>query len=878
VASVVAARVLKSIRLGLVAGLFFPFHAGLPFLIELGRSLSLTWLKPATALAQDELQDYMQAISPDAHVAYPRFMSHPHQLIGLAILLSCIVMATQLGSRRSRKDEAARWYQWLGLGVLFGSIALVEVTIFALGLAGWGLFVLWQALKERNIHCIRDFALAAAPATLIGAIQGGVLTTTLFQSSPADQGLESAFKLHVPPLPLLLGEFALQSAYPMPWLGVYILYLGLPFIAIPALLIWVFRSKFSTPLAWLIAMGAIGIVVPHFVTHQYSSNLLRWTQYSASFLSLMLGISLAALLMRSARRHWALLFVITCTGLTIGWPIAVSIENRNVEKQFALGMAIEDQWTLSPPLRQSHHIDPLSGRSYPFRMGGEARQFLRSLPPTARVLTNQFPEVPLLIRGLAPHKNTDVFSYTNFQFLSSTYFDALYALDPSAMQQYGITHIVVNLKWYQNSDPQAQAILQDRRHFSLVFSDERSHEGYAWHHVYEVLPAFYEESPQTSLDLVRNLPELVPKGASVYISPAIPADIRWALSYMLRERPISSAPIEGNHTKVRLVVEEPQPTDNYDFALLIDEPAGERWLNWPFTSQDIPSAWGLHQTQRIWNALGVGLYAVNRTECPMRTLGSVPAALPLPANVLTEVDINCLETVRGDEEATSSSLLTLISEHASRVEIVTNDGSHVIEVEPGATQVPIDLLDSQTVSLIPSESMWFRIQGVPDFEPDNPPGIPVLHVEPTLEDGWLKVNARVYGYRIDPSEDQLFWEIYKQRRTYGHWWHWSSASRVRLWQLSLAEPPNGGSSYYFNLDLAALDATLSVDGRGVEAQTQGLLPQNPGEPYVLYLTLYQQAARVQTIPVAWFTYGPDREPTALLAPRLILLDQDSNQE
>ena len=51
-----------------------------------------------------------------------------------------------------------------------------------------------------------------------------------------------------------------------------------------------------------------------------------------------------------------------------------------------------------------------------------------------------------------------------------------------------------------------------------------------------------------------------------------------------------------------------------------------------------------------------------------------------------------------------------------------------------------------------------------------------------------------------------------------------------------------------------------------------------GEPYVLYFTLFRPGARAHSFPVAWITYAPGKEPTVLLAPRFILLDQAPTQD
>ena len=878
-ASVLAAHVLGNIRLGLLAGLFFSYVGGLSLLAPLIRALNLNWWMPPSALAQDELNDYLQSVSPNLYTAFPQFIAHPHRLVAWACLLSCIIVVFHLDHAR-RKDggNGSYWHLWTGLGVLFSSIALMEVTLFVLGLVGWGSYALYQTFLQRQPVHVRNYVIAAAPATLFALLQGGVLTTAFFYSPQGDLGLGSVFILNVLPQPVLLGELALRSTYPFPWLPVYLVTLGLPLIAAPALVFWTLRHREPTPLVWLISIGLIGLIVPHFVTHQYSSNFARWIEFGQASLSLVLGVGVLTLLAQFTRRSLAWIILTACAVLTIGWPLAVSIKNVTAEKRLSIGKSIEDQWTLSPPLRQSHHVDLLTGRSYPFLMGGEARNFLRSLPPTARVLTNRFPEVPLLIRGFAPHKNTDLFSYTNFQFPAPDYFDALYSLDLQTMQEFGITHLVLNLKWFLHASPDTRALLQDSRFFSLDFSDEQYHEGLAWHRIYRVLPAFYESHQPTHQDLLRDIPQIIPKGASVYVSPAIPQDIRWALLYTLRGRQTASAQMDENHTKARLVIEEPQPADRYDFALLIDEPPGERWLNWAFTPQDLPSVWGLHSSQQIWHALGVGLYALNTGDCPGRSVASVPAFRHLPANASTTLNLDCLQAETGGNGEASSLLLTILSPKTSQVAIAVNGLSQTVLLDPGANQVPLSLPDTPGLSLIPTDPVWVRAQRVPHSSAEPQAGIPALLLLPTFDGEELTVSAHFYGARPNPQESKLVWELVKQRRIYGHWWHWSSSSRVGEWPLALAEPPDHGDQFTFALNFSTLETEFAVNGLTITMEREVSLPTNPGEPYAVYFTLIRAGTRAHSLPVAWIAYSPEEMPSVLLAPRLILVDEALPQD
>jgi hypothetical protein len=873
VASVVAARVLKSIRLGLVAGVFFSFSEGLPFLVEPIRFIYFRWFTPSSMAAEYLFEDALKVTAPPTISQYPRYLVDPHFLLAVAALLSVIVLVSHLQST-DRETGASRtsWYHWALLGALFGGVALMESLVFALGVIGWAALVVWQASKERAISSLLSFVFAIVPAAVLAIFQGGILTSTLYSSASEGTGLGTAFRIALTPLPFAFGNPSLQFAASPPWIAFYAISFGLPLLAAPILLVWALRSKHSIPLVWLSAIGIVGMLFPHIAIYHFNT-FLRWLSFGHTTLAFLLGIGVLGLVSNLRHRWMPWSIAVACAALTFGWPLAISIGNLAKEGTVRLGQSTEDHWTISALHRQGDNIDWYSGRPYEFLLGAEAREFLRSLPSTSRVLTNRFPEVPLLIRGVAPHKNTDVFSYTNFRYPSPTYFDALYALDPLAMKAYGITHIVLNYKWFLSTSPETHAALENPRHFSLLFSDEDSHEGFAWHHVYRVLPEFYEESPKNTQDLLRNLPDAIPRDATVYVSPAIPADTRWALLYALRERTMSSATAHDNHINVRLSVAEPQPNDQYDYALLIDEPTGDRWLNWPFTPQDIPSAWGLHPSQRIWHTLGIGLYALERRECPSRSIAGVPSAWHVPANSPSTLSLDCLLANGQDGEASSSILFTVLSHVSSHIEIDVNGSTSSFNLEPGANFLPLKLQEARQLTIASASPVWVRAHRTPATSEESRRGIPALQAIPTFDGMKLLVDVRIFGNREGPMENQVVWDLVKQRRIYGHWWHWDSPHRIGAWRLMQDHPPNHGSHYSFTLDFSTLQTSLAVNGQPARAPREVDLPENPGEPYVLYFTLFQPGARVQSIPVAWITYGPDQEPSVLLAPRFILLDQ-----
>ena len=877
-ASTVAAHVLGSIRRGLLAGLFFSFGAGLPYLIEPARNIHLRWFAPPTAAASDIVVDSLNRLSPNAYSAFPHNLAQPHYLIGWAIVFSTIVLVTWADtSKWGDAAPRARWLFWPFVGALFASVALIEITVFALGLLGWGACVLWRSISRRSLWHLFSFTLAATFAAGLAVIQGGFATTFLFSSRTSDLSLNEAFDIAIVPLPFLFGPPLQHTAHPYPWITLYIILFGLPLIAAPVVLVWALRSKHAMPLVWLAAIGLIGMVFPQIIVY-YFNTFVRWMGFGNVALALLLGIGMLVPIARGRHRIVSWTLLVACTALIIGWPLAVSVRNFAQNGEVVLGKSTEDHLTISPPTRETDHIDWISGRPYLFLMGAEARQFLRALPASARVLTNHFPEVPLLIRGFAPHKNVDAFSFTYFRYPAPTYFDALYALDPTAMQEYGITHIVINHKWFVGTPPEVHALLADPRFFARVFSNEDMHEGFAWHHVYEVLPAYYDRQPRTSLDLVRNLEQIVPQYATVYVSPAIPRDIRWALLYALRKRQLASSPSFDNHIDARLTIVEPRPEDQYDYALLIDEPPGDRWLNWGLTPQDLPSTWGLFASERVWHALGVGLYDLRKRDCPNRAFASVPPAQHVPARTTATLNLECAAPGEAIDQESSSLLVTVLSPSAAQVEIDSAETTKSIRVEPGATLIPLEAPGARQLTLYATEAVWVRAQRVPKESANPRSGIPALQVIPRHDNSEISVEVRFFGHRSESLEDQVVWELVKQRLIYEHWWHWSSPAQAGVWRLMLSDPPNHGSRFSFQMDFDTLAPSFSVNDKPAQPPREALLPRNPGEPYVLYFTMFRPGEKALSMPVAWLTYGPEGESTAILAPRFILLDQAAAQD
>lgn len=878
-ASVLAGKVLGSPRLGLLAGLFFSFSAGLPFLAAPARTLYLEWFPPDNAAARDELSDYLLRISPNTFEAYPQFINSVHYIVPWAMLLACMAVFAHLEDRK--KNPGAAWYHWGLLGLLFGAIALLEESVFALGLGGWAALALWQTVVRRKPRFLRNFASGAVPAVLLALLQGGLITDALFFSAPQDDSFFAAFQVHVlPQFTRLSPRFLateIQSINPAPWALIYLILLGLPLLLAPVLVAWALVTKRSATLLWLGSLGGAGFLIPHFVSHAYSTNFLRWQDFALVSFALLLGIGTTGLFATQRNRYLAWILALACIALTVVWPISSSLRNVFTERHVSVGRSVEDHLTLSPPLRQVDQADWVTGRPQAFRMSGEARQFLQSLPASARVLTNSIPEVPLMIRGLAPHKNPHSVAYANFRYPSATYLDALYALDPEAMHEYGITHLVVNLAWFRHADPETHATLENPRFFSQLFTDEATHEGNAWHRVYEVLPAFYAERPSPASDLVRSLAQLVPANSSIYISPAIPADIRWAFIYTLRHNALATGLMDEHHIKASIVIAEPGTDDAYDFALLIDEDLGDRWINWGLAAQDLPSVWGFQAAQAIWHALGVSLFAVNQGGCPNRAVASIPASWQLAANSTTTLDLDCLQN-DAESEAESSLLLTIFAADASTVDVRAGNVEESVALAPGATLIPLQVSGSQQVTLTPTAQVWVRAQLVPAGEAEFRTGVPAIQIVPTLQGQELDVDVRFYGERGNPVEDQVVWELVKQRRIYGHWWHWDSPSLIGAWRLLLDAPPDHGSSFGFRLHFDSLTTVVSVDGQPKSVAWEPQLPENPGEPYVLYFTLFRPGARVQSVPVAWINYGPEEDPKAVLAPRFILLDESLTQD
>ena len=204
-ASVVAASVLKNIRLGLLAGLFFSFGSGLPYPIDPIRSIYLRWFTPNTAAAEIQLIDTLELIAPTAIAQYPRYLADPHFLLAGAILLSVIILTVHLVSTMRGADiPRAPWHLWLLLGALYASVALIESLVFTLGFIGWSAYALWQTTRERTRSSLVNFVLAAAPAALLATFRAESLP--LYSFHPP-LGVQAQARLST----------SLSSRYPLLW-------------------------------------------------------------------------------------------------------------------------------------------------------------------------------------------------------------------------------------------------------------------------------------------------------------------------------------------------------------------------------------------------------------------------------------------------------------------------------------------------------------------------------------------------------------------------------------------------------------------------------------------------------------------------------------
>ena len=222
-ASVLAAHVLRSTRLGLLAGLFFSFGSGLPYLIGPARSIHLRWFTPTSAAAEEMLLNSFDSITPNAFAAHPHYLTQPHYLVAWGILLSCIIIANHLNARsQSNSNTVTQWYYWIPLGALFASVALIESSVFVLGLAGWGACAIWRTASQRQPRFIRDFIIAATPAALLALFQGGIFSALLFSAPQGDGGLRAAFDLSLILLPFQFGPPIQQISHAPPWIAIYL--------------------------------------------------------------------------------------------------------------------------------------------------------------------------------------------------------------------------------------------------------------------------------------------------------------------------------------------------------------------------------------------------------------------------------------------------------------------------------------------------------------------------------------------------------------------------------------------------------------------------------------------------------------------------------
>ncbi len=199
----------------------------------------------------------------------------------------------------TEENKKLRW-RWMVVAIVLAlALALTAETALVLlaPAAGAFLLFLWITRRERPIiSWLRVFTVSffiLAPAFLLSAIQGGVLTAMLH----ATEQINTAS--------FVLNDGRLPQAYPHGervafWEWKFLLTTGLPFILFPIVCVYFWRKRKQMPLAVFLVFFAIFHFLVAFLV-QYAprqNEMIRLVHVGLSISSLLIGVILAETLLR----------------------------------------------------------------------------------------------------------------------------------------------------------------------------------------------------------------------------------------------------------------------------------------------------------------------------------------------------------------------------------------------------------------------------------------------------------------------------------------------------------------------------------------------------------------------------------------------------
>ncbi len=840
----VAREVSGSRYLAFVPALLAAFTDGLQFLTPWVQDWHLgRWAREFggfTLTERSRLDEFLGVLLPNEFTTYPRFITNPHVLLGLALLFAVFYILLV------RKDHS-----WAGLftsGILLATLALVEEILLVFAVVG--LTIAFLTAWQQTIYRRRLFLVGCVSAIAI-ILQGGVISDMLFRRS-GGEGLSHTFSFNWPIHIWFNNLIPVQPGISPFWLEFYILVLGIPLLLLPLLVIWtVWRGALYDRAILVVAL--LGFLIPHLIAYAYSPDMFRLIRYGHVVASVGLGFMLIWL----ARRHILLVPAIVIGVLIVLAPLRIAAGHVIDDRQATLGWDRPARLSLSSVFRTARSLDNfdyLRGRPRPFVLPDPLiLELRRTLPPASRVLTDQPMEVTLATGALVPHKPIDAISYILSNNPGPEYIDALFSLSPRAMAAMGVSHLVMSDWWYAQLPPPLRDRLENRDWFRLTYSTESQAENYGgrWHRVYTVQAAYFDQDE--AVPTLADLATLIPPSASVYISPGIPYDLRWPFEYALRSRQLFAELPQYNHTTATIQRHPIQFDQDYDVAILNTQSDTDRWHFWAFARQDTPFAWSASEPEVFWQNYGVSAIALPIATHPeSKRAGST---VLMPVTLVRPLQTTLRPTGPFADEPLSLRVRIFTPQPAT-IDLTYGDHSTELDLAPGLSTIITQAVApplAVSISLQQGESLSASVALIRSAPPATHLQNPSIHLQPRFENGELIVDVTyVNPDRFDAGLLEPRWSVARSDLVYSKPWHASGPASSGEWRSNLALSADN-SRLQFSINPMTGNASEATDSGTATLSSQGAMEISPRRAYVLYFNVHAPGFGRQTaLPLAKF--------------------------
>ncbi len=845
----IAREVSGSRYLAFVPALLAAFTDGLQFLTPWVQDWRLgRWARELggfTLTERSRLDEFLGVLLPNEFTTYPRFLTNPHVLLGLALLFGVFYILLV------RKDQS-----WAGLfiaGILLATLALVEEVLLVFAVAG--LTVAFLTAWKKTLHRRRLFLVGCVSAIAI-IFQGGVISDMLFRRA-GGEGFSHAFSFNWPILIWFNNLIPVQLGISPFWLEHYILVLGMPFLLLPLLALWTVWRGAPFDRAILVVV-LLAFLIPHLIAYAYSPDMFRLIRYGHVVASVGLGFMLISL----ARRHILLVPAIVISLLVVLTPLRIAAGHVSDDRQATLGWDRPARLSLTSVFRTARSLDNfdyLRGRPRPFVLPDPLiLELRRALPAASRVLTDQPMEVTLATGALVPHKPIDAISYILSNNPGPEYVDALFSLSPRAMAAMKISHLVMSDWWYAQLPPPLRARLENRDWFRLTYSTESQVDSFGgrWHRVYTVRAAYFGQ--EEAMPTLAELAALIPRNATVYISPGIPYDLRWPFEYALRSRQLFAEMPQYNHTTATIQRRPIQFAQDYDVAILNTQSDADRWHFWAFARQDTPFAWSASGPEIIWQNYGVAAIALPLATHPDTKRAGSTMLMPVTVDQPLQTT---LRPAGPFADQPHSLRVRIFTPQPATIGLTYGDHSTELNLAPGLSTIfTPDVAPPLAVSvdLRQGASLSASVALIRAAPPSTHLQNPSIHLQPRFENEEFIVEVTyINPDRFDAGLLEPRWSVTRADLVHNKPWHASGSAASGEWQSNLALSSDN-SQLQFSLNPATITASEATDAGTATLPSLGVVELSPRRAYVLYFNVHAPGFGRQTaLPLAKFYLDGD---------------------